>query len=435
MNWTNQFLTNQLLLSRATINCDPVFTFRIDDDVIFMQFIRTNPPEFNEYWIKRCSTEISSPLDRRILYKQSTLPGHYRPFPAFNFEPNEFIETWIEFEIRGEKVLALKGTQGIDFSNLRAIPGIIPIITAPNVLLFNKYIASRLTAIQRDFETRKQAELKSIVDSTIDQANTDVAKELDDLKSLLQLQKNENIASAKKLSELTNSSIREKNDLQDQIKILIDQKEEVTKENAANQTKIQNSDKKYEDIKTQLENFEKDLKRVREQRNKYDDEVHDKNEELRKLRDQLANKWPNKRPRNDFNQQNYIGPNNDRPNYNQNPQQNNQPNGWNPPNNGNRNFNQPKSHQQNNWGQKQPSTPNHNSSDLAQREFNIKNEELNLREREIEMRKATLYQRNNSSSTDQTKEREFLLQIEKLVANQGMEHRNFQPTTSYANQQ
>jgi hypothetical protein len=399
-----------------------------------MQFIRTNPPDFNEYWIKRCSTEISSPLDRRILYKQSTLPGHYRPFPAFNFEPNEFIETWIEFEIRGETVLALKGTQGIDFSNLRAIPSVIPIITASNALLFNKYIASRLTTIQRDFETKKQAELKSILDSTIDEANTDMAKEVDELKSSLQLQKNENTALAKKLVELTNSSLREKNDLQDQMKFTIDQKEELAKENTANQEKMQKTDKKFEDIRTKLENFEKDLKRVREQRDKYDDEVRDKNEQLRKLRDQLANRGPNKRPRNDFNQQSYIGPNNDRPNYNQNQQQNNRPTGWNPPNNGNRNFNQPKGHQQNNWGQNQPSTPNHNPSDLAQREFNIRNEELNLREQEIEIRKATLYQRNNSSSTDQTKEREFLMQIEKLVANQGMEHRNFHPTTSYANQ-
>ena len=391
-----------------------------------MQFIRTGSPLYEEYWIRRSNIEINSPLDRRILFKQSTLPGHYKPFPQFTFEANEFLDDWIEFEIRGERILALKAIPGLDFSNLQGSPSITPIITLTDIINFNKYIANRVMAIQRDFESRKQAELKAIMDQTIDQNNTDLAKEHDELQASVQLHKNESISAAKKVENLEKT----KNDLQAKLKEEEDRNKELTKENAAHQTKNQKLNKKNDEIKKKLEDLEKDINRIREQRNKYDNEARNKSEEIRRLQETANRKGPTKRPRTDYNQQNYDQTSNDRQNYNRPnyDKPNYQANKWNQANTRNRQYDQPKGHQPTGWSQNQPS-----STDLTQRELDIKDRELTVRDKEIEILKATLNQRNALSSTDQElkiKEKELeLMKREKALANQGMEHRNFQPTS------
>lgn len=431
-----QFFTpyaNETPFYREAIICDPIFTFRTDDDIVFMQFIRTGP-QYEEYWIRRLNTETTSPLDRRILFKQSTLPGHYKPFPQFTFESNEIFDDWVEFEIRGEKILGLKATPGLDFLNLRGGPSITPIITLQDTIDFNKYIATRVTAIQRDFEIRKQAELKAILDQTIDQNNTDLAKEQDELKSAVQLHKNEVLSAARKLEDLKKT----KDDLQKKLKETEDLNKELTKDNTAQQTKNQKLNKKNDETKKKLEELQKDINRIREQRNKYDDEVRSKNEEIRskneeirRLQENANRRGPNKRPRTDYNQQNYDQFSNDRQNYDRTnyDKPNFQPTKWNQANT--QNYDQPKGHQPNNWSKNQSS-----SADLTQRELDIKDRELSVRDKEIEILKATLNQRSTPSSSDQElklKEKEIeLMRREKALTNQGMEHWNYQPANPYA---
>jgi hypothetical protein len=419
---------NKIPLCRETIVCDPIFTLRTDEDIVFMQVIRTGP-HYEEYWIRRLNMETTSPLDRRILFKQSTLPGHYKPFPQFTFDANEFFDDWIEFDIRGEKIMGLKATPGLDFLNLRGGPSITPIITLQDIFNFNKYIATRVTAIQREFETRKQAEFKAILDQTTDQNNTDLAKEKDELKSAIQLHKNEFLSAAKKLEDLKKTN----DDLQVKLKETEDRNKELTKDNATQQTKNQKLNKKNDETKKKLEDLQKDINRIREQRNKYDDEVRAKNEEIRRLQEIANKRGPNKRPRTDYNQQNYDRPSNDRQNYDRPnyDKPNSQPAKWNQANTKNQSYDQPKGHQPNNWSKNQSS-----SADLTQRELDIKDRELSVRDKEIEILKATLNQRSTPPSSEQElklKEKEIeLMRREKALTNQGMDHWNFQPTNPYA---
>jgi hypothetical protein len=146
---------------RNQIEVDIVHTLRQDPKILFLQIIRTGPPTFNNYWLRKPNTERPTPFDKRVTYQQSLTPNYYKPIPPVVIEAgNGTLEGWEDVQTKdGTIIQALASRDHLDATDLPAVPIVLINVRLDEYTQLLEDLASKTTSLGLAAATKHQAEI------------------------------------------------------------------------------------------------------------------------------------------------------------------------------------------------------------------------------------------------------------------------------------
>lgn len=109
---------------RNEFEIDIVHTLNQGPKILFLQIIRTGPPTYNKFWLRKPGTERPTPFDKRVIYQHNLTPFYYKPIPpVFIKAGNKTLLGWEETMIKdGTVIQALASHDLLVTTSLPAIP-------------------------------------------------------------------------------------------------------------------------------------------------------------------------------------------------------------------------------------------------------------------------------------------------------------------------
>jgi len=129
---------------------------------MFLQFIRTGPPTYNRFWLRKRPNDAPTPFDKRIIHTNSLTPTYYFPIPPVALQANNAtLEGWGEIPIKdGTIIQALASRDNLIATNLPADPIVMADIDLDEHIRLLEHLGEKATSLNVASAAKHQEEIK-----------------------------------------------------------------------------------------------------------------------------------------------------------------------------------------------------------------------------------------------------------------------------------